>query len=903
MNFSRIILLSIFTFLGCAPVPEPLDGAPSYPIQDTVLHTTVEKYCVDCHNPDKREGNLDLASVVDGTLNDAPYLWQDVAWVIQNQEMPPKDAKDAPRPNQETYLATSDWLNQRLASEDQSHKIFDAFSPEQAMLDVYCMNCHNDQTQKGDVNLAKLQGSNFADHPEMWEEVLRKVNARQMPPKDRKRPNEKAYEYLITEMSEQLDSHHFEDADLGKIETFRRLTRAEYKNSIRDLLALNIDVSKLLPSDQESFGFDNTTMSNLSATLLERYITAAQKISQQVIGLDTMQPDGSNYRNRPDQSQESHVQGLPIGTVGGMLVEHHFPVTGNYRVDVRLSRDRDEKVEGLHQKHQMEILVNDALKKSIEIAPAKNYKNYHFDESNLFAELNIPAGTHKVGVTFPSLSNSLPITKRKPFNVAFNLHRHPRQTPGIYEVSITGPYHSDDISAEIPKPQNKQENEQYQCSGNDTQGHYSCAEETLSKIARRAYRRPLNEQDISNFMNFYQQGYQTSSQQDKYQTGLQKGLAAILVNPNFLFKIETPPANLNKDVYALNDHELAARLSFFLWNSIPDTELIELAEQQTLHKPEVLKQQVVRMLQDKKSQTMLHNFVEQWLHLRNIDSFTPDTRAYPDFDHNLREAMKQETLLFVNSILLSEQSVMDLLSADYSYLNERLAKHYDIPHVYGSRFRKVNLPQTSNRGGLLRQSSILAVTSYANRTSPVLRGNWILENIIGTPTPPPPADVPSLENSPISESLPVRIRLAKHREDPACAGCHNLMDPPGFAFENYDAVGQWRDTELGHPVDATAGLPDGKEFVGAQGLIDGLLTRPELFVQTLSEKLMTFALGRGLTHSDAPQIRAIIKQAKANNYQFSSIVSELVLSPQFKYKQIKPESIALANTVQENRIH
>lgn len=874
---------------GCAPVPEPLDNAPTYPIQDSVLHSTVKTYCVDCHNPNKKEANLDLASVVDGTLNDDPYLWQDVAWVIQNQEMPPKDDKDTPIPDQATYHATSDWLNERLESGQLSKKIFDAYSPEHAMLDLYCINCHNDQTQKGDINLTSLQSSNISDHPALWEQVLRKVNARQMPPKDRKRPNEEAYAYLVEEISEQLDAHNQEDVDLGQTETFRRLTRTEYKHAIRDLLDLNVDVTKLLPSDQESFGFDNTTMSNLSATLLERYISSAQKIAQQAIGLNTMQPDGSNYRNRPDQSQESHIQGLPIGTVGGMVVEHHFPVSGQYRIDVRLSRDRDEKVEGLHQAHQMEILLNDELKKAIQIEPAKNYKNYHFDESNLFAEVDIVAGKHNVGVTFPQLSSSVAVTKRKPYNVAYNLHRHPRQTPGIYEVSITGPYNVD------TKLTDNAQGIQY-CAQSDADSHYRCAENVLSNIAKRAYRRPLTQQDITNFMGFYQKAYQDG----QYQAALQKGLTAILVNPNFLFKIETTPENLDTDIFPLNNHELASRLSFFLWNSIPDKKLSQVADQGKLQNPEVLKQQVIRMLRDDKSQAMLHNFVEQWLHLRNIDSFTPDSRAYPDFDHNLRDAMKQETLQFVNSILLSENSVMELLSADYSYLNERLAKHYDIPHVYGSRYRKVSLPASSHRGGLLRQSSILAVTSYANRTSPVLRGNWLLENIIGTPPPPPPADVPSLDNSPISEGLPVRIRLAKHRADPACAGCHNLMDPPGFAFENYDAVGQWRDTELGHPVDATAGLPDGATFVGPQGLIDGLLTRPELFVQTLSEKLMTFALGRGLTHADAPRIRAIVKQAKANNYQFSSIVSELVLSPQFKFKQVQPQSIALANSVEQN---
>lgn len=885
MNNLPIILLAFCGSMmaACAPVPEPLDNAPLYPIPDSVLHSTVKHYCVNCHNPDKMEANIDLESLLNGTLNDAPYLWQDVAWVIQNQEMPPIDDPEATRPSQEIYKQTSEWLNERLGSGQHSQLILNAYAPEQAMLEHYCLNCHNDKTQKGEVNLTQLIDSNISAHPAMWEQALKKINARQMPPKDRKRPNDEAYTHVINHLAEQLDEHAKDDPKLGKTETFRRLTRIEYKHAIRDLFGLELDVTNLLPSDQESYGFDNTIMSNLSATLLERYISAAQKISAQVVGSQDMQPDGSNYRNPPDHTQEAHVTGLPLGTVGGMLVNHHFPVAGQYRIDVRLSRDRDEKVEGLNEPYQLEILVDNTLKKSIKLEPAaKNYKEYSFDESHLFAEVEVTAGQHEVGVTFPRNATPLLITRRQPFNAAFNLHRHPRITPGIYEVSITGPYKTSKAAA----------SDKFSCTESTADGHRTCAENILSSLAKHAYRREVSKIELSSLMTFYDQAYAQKS----YRIALQNGVAAVLVNPNFLFKIENQPADIQQNIYALNDYQLASRLAFFLWNSLPDDTLLSLAEQEQLSQPAVIQNQVQRMLKDPRSQHMVNNFAEQWLHLRNIDSFTPDTRAYPDFDNNLRQAMKQETLLFVNDILLSEQSILNLLDAKYSFINERLAKHYDIPQVYGSRYRKIALPASSNRGGLLRQSSVLAVTSYANRTSPVLRGNWVLENIIGTPTPPPPADIPSLDNASVSENLPVRARLAKHREDPACASCHNLMDPVGFAFENYDAVGQWRDTELGYSVEAKGDLPDGTHFNGVQGLIDGLVARPDLFVSTFTEKLMIFALGRGLDHTDAPTVRAISKKAKDNNYQFSTIVTELVLSPQFRFKPVAEPQMAQVNT-------
>lgn len=401
------------------------------------------------------------------------------------------------------------------------------------------------------------------------------------------------------------------------------------------------------------------------------------------------------------------------------------------------------------------------------------------------------------------------------------------------------------------------------------------------QLMRRAYRRPVHEEDLQRPLALYRQ----ARAEEGFEAGIEMGLSAILVNPHFLFRIELdPPGALPHSTYRLTDIELASRLSFFLWSSIPDDELLERAERKELSDPEVLAQQVLRMLADERSRSLVSNFAAQWLYLRNLESTTPDARLFPDFDDNLRRAFRRETELLFEKVLREDLSVLNLLRSDETFLNQRLARHYDIPHVYGSRFRPVHLEPDSIRGGLLRHGSILTVTSYATRTSPVIRGHWILKNILGVPPPPPPPDVPDLEDSAVSAKLSVRERLAVHRANPACSSCHDLMDPVGFCLENFDAVGRWRDFEFGQPVDSSGGLPDGSQFTGVAGLEEGLLQRPELFVGTMAEKLLIFALGRGVEFDDAPVIRRIVRESRANDYRLSSVILAIVQSPPFQMR-------------------
>jgi hypothetical protein len=473
--------------------------------------------------------------------------------------------------------------------------------------------------------------------------------------------------------------------------------------------------------------------------------------------------------------------------------------------------------------------------------------------------------------------SSLLENRRQPYLARYNMHRHPRLTPAIYQVSINGPYQS---SGPGDTPSRRRIFVSHPTDTNSLSGD-KCAEKILSTLMRRAYRRPVNATDLQKPMEFFRK----ASAADGFEAGVEAALSAVLVNPEFLFRIEQDPAGVAPNTaYRVSDLALASRLSFFLWSSIPDDELLAAAERGDLHKPRVLEKHVRRMLADDRAANLVRNFGEQWLHLRNLESITPDLRLFPDFDDNLRQAFRRETELHFETVLREDRSVLDLLKADYTFLNERLAKHYGVPNVYGSHFRRVALDRNSERGGLLRQGSVLTVTSYATRTSPVLRGKWILENIIGTPPPPPLPDVPALDNV-IAANLSVRERLAQHRASAVCASCHNLIDPPGFALENYDAVGRWRILEEGKPVDASGGLPDGRKFDGVRGLERGLLERPELFVGTLTEKLLTFALGRGVEPFDGPAVRQIVRDAQADNYRFSAIIVGITESTPFTMRK------------------
>lgn len=786
------------------------------------------------------------------------------------------------------------WVSGSLSDAADGDSTQQAPSPAvEALVRSYCIDCHSHSEAISGLDLESMMGDGrpIEQRLEVWEKVVQRLRSRQMPPSDSKRPEETEYLAALDSLESALDAHALEHPMPGRTDTFRRLTRFEYRNAIRDLLNVDVDVSDLLPADEVSHGFDNITVGELSPTLLNRYISAAQQICRLALGRPVRSPAGKTVRVKPDITQEEHVEGLPLGTRGGVIVPYNFPRDGEYEIRIRLTRDRNEHVEGLSQPHEVELLLDLEEVETFTVKPPRGgaaadewSKPTHENvDQHLNARIRVSAGPHEVGVTFLKNPSSLLETKRQPLNVHYNMYRHPRLGPAIYQVSITGPYESEGQSRNgAGESPSRERILVVTPSGPDDED--ACAREILSVLMRRAYRKPLAEEDFVQPMALYRQ---TRDQGGDFEEGVEMALCSVLMNPQFLFRVERDPEGLAPGVaYRISDVELASRLSFFLWSSIPDDELLDLAERRMLSRPEVLIQQTQRMLADEKSSALVKNFGGQWLYLRNLESITPDLRFYPDFDDNLRQAFREETELFLASVVRENRSVLDLLDADYTYLNERLAKHYGIPHVYGSRFRRVDLGEDSHRGGLLRQGSILTVTSYATRTSPVIRGKWILENLLGTPPPPPPPDVPSLEAS-VSAHLPVRERLAQHRADPACASCHDLIDPVGFSLENFDALGRWREIEEGQPVDARGGLPDGSQFRGVEGLERALVARPVVFVGTLAEKLLTYAVGRGLTPDDAPTIRGVVRSAEEDQYRFASLIVGIVESTPFQMRMSK----------------
>lgn len=744
-----------------------------------------------------------------------------------------------------------------------------------AVVGKFCVECHGADAAKGGLNLEKILPEDVSRYSDAWEKVVRKLNARHMPPIGKPRPDEKTYSAIVSSLETTLDRAAAAKLNPGRTDTVRRLNRTEYQNAIRDLLALDIDAAALLPADEASHGFDNVTVGTLSPTLLDRYITAAQKIARLAVGGAQRAPGGDTIRIKPDITQEERVEGLPLGTRGGALIRHTFPQDGEYEFQLRLTRDRNEEVEGLKEPHEFLLLIDREQMRNAIVRPP-GAKGHDLVDAHLKFRLPVKAGPHDLGVTFLKNPASLRETARQPYTAQFNMHRHPRSSPAVYQVSITGPFGAhgpgDTPSRSrifIAQPKSPGEEE-------------TCAKQILSTLMRRAYRRPVSDADLARPMEFFRDGRKEAN----FDAGIEAALSAVLVSREFLFRVEQEPKGLaGKSPYRITDLELASRLSFFLWSSVPDDELLDVAARGQLNQPDVLAKQTRRMLADPRSLSLVSNFASQWLHLRNLDSITPDGRLFPDFDDNLRQAMRRETELLFEEVLRDDRSVLDLLRTDHTFLNERLAKHYGIPNIYGPRFRRVALGPETPRGGLLRHASVLTVTSYATRTSPVIRGNWILGTLLGTAPPPPPPNVPALEDNAVSASLPVRERLAQHRANAACASCHDLMDPVGFALENFDALGRWRTLEEGKPVDASGGFPDGAKFTGVAGLEQALLNRPELFASTLTEKLLTFALGRGVESFDAPAVRQVVRDAKADNHRFSAIVLGIVKSTPFTMRQ------------------
>ncbi|MEM9016524.1 MAG: DUF1592 domain-containing protein [Verrucomicrobiota bacterium] len=751
-----------------------------------------------------------------------------------------------------------------------------------------CLDCHDRDVQKGGVDLEFLLDGEFPETIGGLEQVLRQIEARQMPPVGEDRPSPEEYETAVSELTALLDSAAKEFPDPGRTDSIRRLTRFEYGNAIRDLLDLEIDVDELLPADESSHGFENITVGGLSAGLLERYLVAAQKVSTMAVGAEIPGLDSRTLRIPPDLTQEEHVMGLPLGTRGGGKFRLHFPATGEYEVRIFLSRDRNEMIEGLNGKHRLLFLLDGEEKSSLEIVPPKNRKDHTRFDQNLVRRFRIEAGPRDLGITFLETSSSLEETFREPYDAHFNFHRHPRLSPAIFQVSITGPF-DPEVTGETPSRRKIFSDAMERIETiEDPIGE---AREIVARLARKAFRRPVGDDEVARIVAFAESKIEEGG---GFEKAIEASVAAILVSRPFLFRVESDPAASRESVgtsspegiRALSDAELASRLSFFLWSSLPDETLLSAVEEEQLHDPERLAYEARRMLSDPKAESLVTSFADQWLYLRNLDSITPDGRLFPGFDENLREAFRMETSLVFQQVVEKDLSVLTLLDSDTTFLNERLAKHYGIPHVQGTRFREVALSPESRRGGLLRHGSILTVTSYANRTSPVLRGHWILENLLGTPPPPPPPNVPALEDTRIDETLPIRDRLAAHREKKSCASCHNVIDPIGFAMENFDAVGRWRSHLDGVEVDARGGIAGGEEFDGISGLEKAILAQPERFVRTLTEKLLTYALGRGVEPRDHAAVREIVRKAEENDYRFSAIIEGIVLSDPFRKRRV-----------------
>jgi hypothetical protein len=775
------------------------------------------------------------------------------------------------------YVGAAGWQSQGAAPASSPQ-----VSPEKAALDRYCVRCHNEKTASAGLVLDTSDLQHLAAHGDVWEKVVRKMRARAMPPAGAPRPDERGYSELLSYLESTLDRAAKTNPDPGRTDPFRRLNRTEYRNAVRDVLDLEVDVADLLPRDDASYGFDNVSVAGLSPTLMERYLNAAQKVSRLAVGSPVRVPGSRMVVLPPDLTQEAHLEGLPFGTRGGMSVTHTFPVDGEYTLRVRLSRDRNENVEGLTEPHEIEVMLDDKRLQLFTVTPNRNrFGQYYSDEGvDKHLELRVPVagGPHTIAVAFVAKNSALVETERQPYEAHFNADRHPRVQPALRSISIDGPFVATGVGATPSR------NRIFVCKPSGPAEEAGCAKTIVSNLARRAYRRPVTGEDLKAPLAFYREGRADGG----FEAGIEMALRALLTSTEFLFRIERDPDEMAPGTaYKVSDVALASRLSFFLWSSPPDDELLGLAERRQLSDPATLERQVRRMLADSRSESLTTNFASQWLHLRNLTSVTPDARLFPDFDANLRQGFRRETELLFESIVKEDRNVTDLLTANYTFLNERLAKHYGVPNIYGDHFRRVPLADNSERAGLLGHGSILTVTSYANRTSPVLRGKWILENILGMPPPPPPPNVPPLEDKkPGGKDLSMRDRMVQHRANPACASCHQLMDPAGLSMENFDAIGRWRMHGDGGPsIDAAGSLPGGSRFDGVSGLRQALVARPDLFAMTISEKLLTYGLGRGVDYRDAPAVREIVRDAAGQDYRFSSVVLAIVRSAPFQMRR------------------
>jgi len=755
-----------------------------------------------------------------------------------------------------------------------------------AMLDTYCVTCHNERLKTGRLALDRIDLARVADQSEIWEKVVRKLHAGAMPPVGLPRPDRAVSEKFAAWLEAKLDAAANSDPGPAGL---RRLNRSEYAAAVRDLLALDVDASALLPADDSNHGFDNMSDAlRVSPSLLEGYMSAARKISRLAVGDPNVSPAFSTYRVRADLGQDHHIDGLPLGTRGGLAVEVNFPLTGEYVFQPKLAVDTSAKVRGLDFEHQVIITVDGKTvhhaavggskdEEAAAISPPDSEADIH---SRLEARVPVSAGPHTVGVAFIKKTSALPDGLLQPFERTNFDTQEQRGVPFLESLSVGGPFKA---SGPGDTPSRRKI---FVCRPQNSNEETTCAKKILSELTRRAYRRPVADADLETPLSFYQTALNGAPPGSGFDAGIENALSFILTSPEFLFRVEVAAPHEKPGAFSrVGDLELASRLSFFLWSSIPDDELVQLATRGKLSDPVIFEKQVRRMLADQRAEALAKNFAAQWLYLRNLHGMTRDFATFPNFDDNLRQGFERETELFFESIVREDRSVLDLLRADYTFVNERLAKHYGIPNVYGSEFRRVTLAGDQRRG-LLGQGSVLAVTSYATRTSPVLRGKWLLENILGTPVPPPPPGVPPLaENHSGLRPRSVRERMEEHRKNPACSGCHNIMDPLGFSLENFDAVGAWRvRSESGAPIDASGKLVDGTVVDGPVSLRNALLARSGAFTQTLTEKLMTYAIGRGVEYYDMPDVRSIVRASAPGDYKFSSLILGIIRSAPFQMR-------------------
>jgi hypothetical protein len=754
------------------------------------------------------------------------------------------------------------------------------------VIDRYCTDCHNDAERTGELTLERLALTDVGAHADVWEAVVRKLRGRMMPPAGEPLPDAATTESLVAYLEQQLDDAAAAHPNPGR-KSLHRLNRTEYGNAIRDLLALDIDASAYLPNDSEAYGFDNIAdVLGTDPSLLDRYLSAAWKITSAAIGDTDIAAAVATYRVPPDRSQRDHVEGLPLGTRGGMLVSHYFPVDGEYVIRPRLWRNTVDVVRGTETPHDLEVSLDGARLSLTRFGgpedevPAQMFPGKTADEIDRRFETRVvvTAGQHDVGVAFAKKSSAA----RQEVLEAFEREKHDARMdvgiPELDQIVIEGPL-------TVAGPGRSASRERiFSCEPAQETEAAACAEEILARLARRAYRRPITADERARLLELY--GAERAKGRD-FEAGVQTALAYILVSPQFLFRVEQDPAGAAPgSVYRIGDLELASRLSFFLWSSLPDDELIDAAAAGKLHEPAELERQVARMLADERASTLAQTFASQWLYLRNLRASNPDMYVFPDFDDNLRQSALRETELLFETIVREDRPITELLSADYTFVNERLARHYGIPNLYGDQFRRVPVTDP-RRYGLLGHASILTLSSYPNRTSPVSRGNYVLTNILGTPPPQPPPNVPTLpENT--AEKLSMRARMERHRADPVCASCHQLMDPIGLVLESYDGIGRWRTEDNGDPVGRYGSpihvLRDFGPIDGPVDLRNAILSQPERFVRTAAEKLMTYAMGRQLTAADMPTARAIVRRAAKDDYRFSALVLGIVTSDAFQMR-------------------